>query len=77
MVGQRRLGVWADANFSAPRQLHECEAKIEHQGTTSVLSMQRTELLSFRPPRNPTVIFMGAWGDISTDPSGARRLLQI
>lgn len=61
----------------APRELHECEAKIEHQGTTSVLSTQRTELPNCQPPANPTVTFMGAWGDISTDPSGTRRLLQI
>jgi hypothetical protein len=61
----------------APRDLHECEAKIEHQGTTSVLSMQRTELPNCQPPANPSVTSMGAWGDISTDPSGTRRLLQI
>jgi hypothetical protein len=61
----------------APRKPHRCEARIVHQGTTSTLTLQRTELPNCQPPANPPVTFVGAWGKISTDPSGTRRLLQI
>jgi hypothetical protein len=61
-----------------PQASHRCEARIEHRGfTTSILSTERTELLNCQAPSNQPVTNLGAWGEVATDPSGTRRLLQI
>jgi len=39
--------------------------------------MERMELPDCQTPANPPVTYVGAWGEIATDPSGTRRLLQI
>ncbi len=86
LMKRARGGEWSgtgDSGFGttqislAPRPPNRCEANIAHQGTVSTLTMRRTELPNCRPPSNPPVTFLGAWGEISTDPSGTRRLLQI
>jgi hypothetical protein len=39
--------------------------------------MERKDLPNCQTPTNPSVTYVGAWGEIATDPSGTRRLLQI
>jgi hypothetical protein len=61
-----------------PQTSHRCTARIEHRGfATSILSAQRTGLPNCQAPSDPPVTYLGGWGEVGTDPSGTRRLLQI
>ena len=60
-----------------PRAPGQCEARITHRGTTSILLLERKDLPNCQTPTNPSVTYVGPWGEIATDPSGTRRLLQI
>ena len=60
-----------------PQGSQRCEARIAHWGKTSILSTARIELPKCEPESKPAVTYVGAWGAIATEPSGARRLLQI
>jgi hypothetical protein len=60
-----------------PRAPGQCEARITHRGTTSILLLERKDLPTCQTLTNPSVTYIGPWGEIATDPSGTRRLLQI
>jgi hypothetical protein len=62
----------------SPQTSGRCAARIEHRGfATSILSTQRIELPNCPAMSDPPVTYLGGWGEVVTDPSGARRLLQI
>jgi hypothetical protein len=76
-LGEGDSGFGSTHIVLVPRAPGRCEAKITRRGTTSTLLMERKELSNCQTPTNPPVTYVGSWGEITIEPSGTRRLLEI
>ena len=80
--GDSRSGDWAAGTDRAHVELHPsstgtCEAKIELNSRTTVLTLKKVELQPCEAPAAQPVRYAGAWGAATPEPNGVRRLTQI